>query len=374
MEFDTFDLQKFADEGTDENTLAPELDSDGAGEGEEEKEPIPPELEGLSEDTAREAMTEAKSKEAADDSGDNSDSDGQEAKNDSGAELPKTKVPYVRFKEQVDKTNSLSARNKELEAKLAEYERRFGGANAEGQIQTSQIPAANASEPPQVQSLQGEVNFTPEVAKKFQEAVKQRAKQVAGFSDDDVESLAYAEEDDERIAAWKYAQEFARQEIVGKIRQAQEERFNQAKAFLENHRKMEADFNEYATKAMAEEDFPQIQKYAEGTFLQQFSPGDQQVIGDAYRRIINHVGSGQDYYTIKNFYLAAKNAYRSGQGKTAAKQKAAQNFPKAAKVQGNSGGDGVITAESLLAMAEKTPWEEIPPKYRDMLMGITPIG
>lgn len=371
MHNDIFDLQLFAEDSANTDATADKVDVNPAEESDAQSEPIPPELEGLSEEAAREAMAEANAMNGNADAEDETADAGQDSDNkaadNGGVEQPKAKVPYMRFKEQVDKSNSLESRNRELEAKLAEYERRFGGGQP---VQPQPQPQPQAAP---MQQAAPEINLTPEIAQKIQDAVQQRALQMSGLSNDDVEALRYAEDNDPKLATWKYAQDFARQEIVGKIRQAYQDREKQAREFLAQHQQMEAEFMDYANKAMTEEDYPQIQEYAEKTFLKQFTPADQQVIGDAYRRIARHVGNNQDYYTIKNFYNAAKTAYRASNGKTAAKRQTAANMPRAGKVQGTSGGSGAVTAETLLDMAEKTPWEKIPPNYRDMLMGITPI-
>ena len=101
-------------DNNDEKIVVDEA-QDAAEEQQEQKEAIPDELAGLSEDTAREIMQEAGQDEGTEDEGEEQDEapDESHAEQDSdnkpeeAAPLPNTKIPYARFKQEVDKRRQL---------------------------------------------------------------------------------------------------------------------------------------------------------------------------------------------------------------------------------------------------------------------------
>lgn len=382
-----YDLQLFAEDAdTATDTTADTADATaddtvdiGVEDTEPEQEPIPPELEGLSEDVAREAMAAAK--EQTGETTEESDHANADANSDNNTQPgavkpPKAKVPYARFKEAIDKGNTLESRNKELEAKLAEYERRFGGQQQATPQQPQYTPA---QQPQQVAPAANipQLHLTPQVAQRVNAAIQARAKQIAGMSDEDIESLDYAEANDERKATWSMAQEYAKQEVVNAIQREQQRQILAQQQFLQAHNQIMQDLDNFVANAVSEDDSKQIQDFATNEYLQQMSPVDQQAVISAYNRFQQRIANGQDAYALKTFYNAARAAYRAkgsnGKRKNSVPRPSAAAMPRAGKVQGNSGGNGAVTLDTLLEMEKETPWSKIPQDYRDMLMGIKPL-
>jgi hypothetical protein len=110
-------------DNNDEKIVVDEA-QDAAEEQQEQKEAIPDELAGLSEDTAREIMQKAGQDESTEDEEEEQDEapDESHAEQDSdnkpeeAAPLPNTKIPYARFKQEVDKRRQLEERLAALEA------------------------------------------------------------------------------------------------------------------------------------------------------------------------------------------------------------------------------------------------------------------
>ena len=137
-----FDLQRFAEEEAAEDTQTTEVEETPAEEPaaeEEPKEAIPDELAGVSEDVAREVMAQAQKEEPheEEEAQEQEDvTDAQTVVNQTADEpplkQPNQKIPYARFKQQVDKTN-------ELEAMLKQYQQRFGDLNAPQQQAQPQV-------------------------------------------------------------------------------------------------------------------------------------------------------------------------------------------------------------------------------------------
>ena len=326
-------------------------------EQQEPQEEIPAELEGLSEETAREAMAEAKSLATAE-TGDTAEGETEDSTDP---------VPYQRFAQ-------VNGRKNELEAKLAEYERRFGNLDqGNNQSQGYQQPQQNYQQTFQQQApMQMPFNITAETADLLAKATKKRAMQMVNFTDEDIEALEYADDDDTRMSQWKTAQALAQQEIVGNIQREIFNRQQAAREFLAKHEASVRGFQEFRAKEEAEPDFPQINNYAVNDFFFQQPQDEQQIIAEAYARIERNVGSPQDIKTIKDYYKAAKRSYRQSAGQKAAKPRQAQ-MPRAGKLQGGVNPSGAVSADSLIHMAEETEWNKIPREYRDMLLGIKPI-
>ena len=181
-----FDLQRFADE-------AP-------------KAPIPQELAGISEDVARDIMARA-AQPASQNNSTNSPVDANDPEN--------VKVSYSRFKETLDQRN-------ELERELAAYRERYGNLNAQPQQVPQdfyqQAPQQGYQQPPPSQGYQQAPpqqqmppiqTETEDMIKNFEEAINYGAKQLSGFSDEQVDELDYLDNEDPRLKQWEFAKKIA---------------------------------------------------------------------------------------------------------------------------------------------------------------------
>lgn len=361
-----FDLQLFAD-GNEiaENEIAENNETAASDETETktEQEPIPAEFDGLSEETARAAMAEMK---ATNDEGDKPESI---ADTDGEASQPGA-IPYARFKEKVDETN-------ELKAKLAEYENRFAEMQQTQQQSPQQAVTPVQRQQPQVQQQQ---TINPQFFAQVEQIARQNAMQMTNMTQEDVDSLNFAEDDDPRKNMWQTALNMARNDIFANIRQEQTARQQRATEFLRQHQVNVNNFNNYAFEQTKMADFPAIKNFAANEYFGSLPAAEQEIVSDAYARVLDQTASRQDTYLIMKYFEEAKNAYRSKNNApqrnvAAPKKPSANSMPRAGSIRGGGGGiDGAVTAETLLSMANTMQWEQIPQKYRDMLMGITPIG
>ena len=184
-----FDLQLFADEAGDEQMdVAPEAPEDSQPAEPVNEEPRPEELNGLPDDVAKAAIDLAKEQESnvvgeqrADD-----DSAGQTSvtKNVDGIAQPNQKIPYNRFKQEVDKRH-------ELEEALNAYKAKFGDIDAQHQVPEQPIQQAQPMQepvPPMPSTAQTPL-INPESIKLINEAAQKQAMQMAGLTQDDFYSL-----------------------------------------------------------------------------------------------------------------------------------------------------------------------------------------
>ena len=363
-----FDLQMFAEDEASVEAVDTEADGVEAGEQEEEKEPIPEELDGLPEDAAREVMAEAAKMEEREPE-DNAATEVSKAEEEGIVE--NQAIPYPRFKQKVDESNA-------LKAELESYKAKYGELNA----QPTQQAHKPQAQPYQMQQVQYQtapqemppLNLTPEVVKQIDQLKKQEAIRMTGLSKEDLDSLEYMEDDDPRKQQYQFALKMAESNIVSRIQQARVEQARQAEVFMQAHNASVADYNDFAQKEMAAPDFQQVMKFATEVYFEKKSPIEQQAIANAYYRVERNTASPAEVLLIKNYFTEAKNAFH-GQNKASnknnpmTKAKQAASFPRSQQVEGSSdNGTGVSVATLEKMLAEK-PWDEIPEKYQRMLMG-----
>ena len=312
-----FDLQRFADE-------------------------IPQELAGISEDVARNIMAKA-----ADNSANNSvDTDDPE----------NVKVSYSRFKETLDKKN-------EIEQELAAYRERFGNLNAQPQPQQSESyrqPQTQQQAAPPIQ------NLTEDLIKNFEDAISYGAKQLSGFSDEQVDELNYLDDDDPRIKQWEFAKKIAENAVYGNYLAAQANRQQelQRQAYMQNQ--SATAFNDYVARQQAADNFAAVQQFAANDFFNRQSDLDKMAISDARYRIENNMAMPSDYMVIRDFFSRAKSAYDSRNVPKFGNR--SPQFPRTDKVNGISGSGGGVTEAALAEMMKTVPWSQIPQEYKQILL------
>ena len=372
-----FDLQRFAEEAA-EDTQAEEATETVAEEPaveEEPKEAIPDELAGVSEDVAREVM--AKAQEAEPQEGEEAQeqedvTDAQTVVNQTADEpplkQPNQKIPYARFKRQVDKTN-------ELEAMLKQYQQRFGDLNApqQAQQQMQQPPVQQAPQPPQPLP----VELTDENVKLINEAAIEGALQMTGMTKEDVAELEYSDDSDPKKQRFQLALSMAKDNIVTGLRQAALQKAQAAQKFQEIHQASAASFASYTNEQMKEADFEAVRNYATNEYFNTLPPDQQYTIAGAWERISRNVASPAEMQVIRNYFEGAKNSYRSkhpqaktSAGMTKTRMKQAAAMPRAGQIDGTAGGDAAVTAATLEHMLKTQPWEKIPQQYRSMMLGL----
>ena len=372
-----FDLQRFAaDAEQAENTQA------------ETAEAIPAELAGVSEDIAREAMQAAKAQAEPAEPGDPAETipaelaggsaeadtavpaesaeDGAavgaaEADSENKQYAPSQKIPYVRFKQELDKKKELEAQVKALSAQM------------EALKAQPQQPALPPMQPAQAGMQQPRI--TPEATRQLNAIVQAQALQLTGFSKEDVDALSYMDDDDPRREQWKTALDVARTQVIDGVYKMQQQRAAYAKHFMQVHNASVADYNAFAAKEMQEPDYPQVLQYAINEyFTNGISKAEQPAIAAAYQRIERNLASPGDIALVKRYFSDAKAAWKAAHAAATPKSqpltKAAQaeQFPRAGKVQGAADTGGNISAATLDKMLAEKNWEDIPDKYKRMLL------
>lgn len=328
-----FDLQRFADD-------------------------IPQELAGISEDVARNIMAKASQSTDAPKSSDGSPVDANDPEN--------VKVSYSRFKETLDKKN-------EYEQELAAYRERYGSLNAQPQPQPQmQQPAQGSYQqapPPQQQAEPPIQNLTEDLIKNFEDAITYGAKQLSGFSDEQVDELNYLDDEDPRIKQWEFAKKIAENAVYNNYltAQANQQQEFQRRAYMQNQ--SVSAFNDYVARQQAADNFAAVQQFAANEFFNQQSDLDKMAISDARYRIENNVPVPSDFMVIRDFFSRAKAAFDSRN--TPAPKfnvNAAPQFPRTDKVNGISGAGGGVTEAALAEMMKTVPWSKIPQEYKQILL------
>ena len=348
-----FDLQRFA-----EAEAAPEATPEAAAPEaapEAPKEEIPAELAGISEDSAREAMAQAKAQAAKEAPAEDAADDAVEEAAEDAAGLTGQKIPYVRFKQEHD-------RKKELEAQLKDL--------------SSEVERLRAQQaPPQPQPAMQQPRITPEATKQLNAIVRQQALQLTGFSKEDVDALSYMDDDDPRREQWKTAVDVARTQVIDGVYKMQQQRAAQAQQFMALHNAAVADYNAFAQKEMSDPAYPQVMQYAINDYFEKgISKAEQPAIAAAYQRIEHNVASPGDIALIKRYFLDAKASFsgkksRQAQGgRVMEKVQQAESFPRSEKVAGAADVGGSVSAATLDKMLSEKNWEDIPARYRQMLL------
>lgn len=343
-----FDLQRFAEAAPEEAPEAP-------------KEEIPAELAGISEDSAREAMAQAKAQAAKEAPAEDAADGAVEEAAEDAAGLTGQKIPYVRFKQEHD-------RKKELEAQLKDLSSEVERLRAQ---QAPPQPQQAMQQAPQVQ----QPRITPEATKQLNAIVRQQALQLTGFSKEDVDALSYMDDDDPRREQWKTAVDVARTQVIDGVYKMQQQRAAQAQQFMALHNAAVADYNAFAQKEMSDPAYPQVMQYAINDYFEKgISKAEQPAIAAAYQRIEHNVASPGDIALIKRYFLDAKASFsgkksRQAQGgRVMEKVQQAESFPRSEKVAGAADVGGSVSAATLDKMLSEKNWEDIPARYRQMLL------
>ena len=317
-----FDLQRFTEDG---KTIAePETTAESSPE---EQEPIPEELDGIPEDIARETMAEWEQSKAE-------------------PESPPPAESQTVSREEYE----------QLKAQLAEFQK---------QQQPAQKQPQQPPQPP--------FKITPEMSTKINQAIQEEAMALTGFSQDDVDSLEYADDDDPRLAQWNQAKNFATSTVLETVRQgriAQQQQQQQAQA---NYLAATQIYNEFAQREFKEPDFKDIQHFATNEFFEQLKPNEQRIIANSYLNIERQTATPAEMLVVKNYYEQAKAAFRRGGGRKrtpAAYQKAQQaaSLPRSDMLRGNSG-TRELSAVELEHMLDTMPFDQIPEAYQKILLG-----
>lgn len=390
----TMDLQLFAVDNAAEVQVndTSSADTPVAQETDAESVTIPAELDGISEDIAKSIMEEAgMSTEPEDEEGEmhddgtqpsasaDADSDTKHVADDDVLDMPKTSIPYPRFKQLNDK---LKAAEAELE-KL----RKEQPANPSGSSPTQPAAAPPKPAPAMLQQEPVTAGFklTADVAAKIEEYAKQEAMRMSGLSKEDLDSLAYADDDDPNKVRWTTALTLSRNAITNSVIQAAQVQQQRQHAFMQQHQAMINDFNTFTAEQMQDANFEDVRKFAVDEYYKTKSPMEQQIINAAWERVQRNTASPAEYLTVVNYFKEAKEAFsrqntdaqetavtkanQPSLGKAKRKLAEANKLPRSQQIEGSAATDGkAVTVESLQHLLDTTPWDKIPDEYKQMLL------
>lgn len=394
----TMDLQLFAVDNAAEVQVddTPDADTLAAQGASEDSVTIPAELDGISEDIAKSIMEEAgMSTEPEEGNGEVQDDDTQQSATaeadsdtkhvaDDVLDVPKTPIPYTRFKQVNDK---LKAAEAELE-KL----RKERPTNVTDQKPAMDQPAKQVQQPQAVMTPQEPVTagfkLTADVAAKIEEYAKQEAMRMSGLSKEDLDSLAYADDDDPNKVRWTTALTLSRNAITNSVIQAAQVQQQRQHAFMQQHQAMINDFNTFTAEQMQDAIFEDVRKFAVDEYYKTKSPMEQQIINAAWERVQRNTASPAEYLTVVNYFKEAKEAFsrqdinaqataetkanQPSLGKAKRKLAEANKLPRSQQIEGSAATDGkAVTIESLQHMLNTTPWDQIPDEYKQMLLSGT---
>lgn len=319
-----FDLQRF----DDEQPLSQETQQQQG-----EQMQIPEELEGIPEDIARDAMAEWE--------------ESKPKSNDNPAQPTQTTYSQEEYQTVVNE-------REQLKAQLQQQQQQ--------QQQQRQTPQSKPSfEPPPIK-------ITPEISAKITEVITEEAKTMTGFTDDDVASLDYADNDDPRLAQWAQAKNLAQDKIYRAIRDAQNLHTQRARQFYDEQTLAIQHYNEFTKKEMEDKDYPSIVQYATNDYFKTLTTIEQKALANAYFNVERNLASPVEMLYVQNYYTRAKAAYRSRNTSKPTSQNQIVSMPRIDQI-GGSAGTGEITVGELEKMLETTDFDKIPEPYQKRLLG-----
>ena len=354
-----FDIQKFADEEEQNAENATENFS------------IPEELEGISEEVAREVMADHAEKNPEPEEPAEPEFD-EEGNYTGEGKVEDVKIDYARYKETLDKS-------KDFEKQLKAYQEKFGDINAQPvpQQQYQQAAMQNYQQAVQEQKPPEPRYFTADDAKQIDDEITKTAIEMTGLTQDDIEQLDYLDDDDPKLVAWNRARKIAEFATYNNIL------IQQQLAAQENYRRSmmmnqsQTEFDNYVSQQKAAADFVELQNFVEKEFFPAQSDINRAVILDANSRIGSGTATPYDHKIVQDFFTLAQYAYNAKKQqmqtpppvKPQKKTSPKPQFPRSEKVNGIAGSGGGVSNESLAEMMRTKDWDKIPPEYRKRLMG-----
>ena len=347
-----FDIQMFADEEV--KNYGDILD--GASEDiKENLPPIPEELAGIPEDIARDVMAKAAEISNTTKPVESTTEKTSESNTEDNGE---TAVPYKRFKEIIDQKN-------ELAQQIAAYRERFGYISSQASVPNTPQQA------PQEMPVQNTPQFNAEVIKQIDDAITQRAMAISGLSKEDVDSMDYFEDNDPRIGIWNHAKKLSEASVYNDIitNHVAQQQALQRMQYLQNQ--SVNDYNNYVAQKQAAENFDAVRQFATGEFFNAQSPIDKEVITESFARLKQNQATPADMMIVRDYFNRAENAFSSrGATQPAQTQKSQPQFPRTNQLKGIAGNGGGVTQAQLAEMLQNRKWNEIPPTYQKMLLGM----
>ena len=361
MEF-LFNLQLFTEESEVTETEQSEESTQT-----EETESIPSELEGLSEETAREIMKEIEpeKKDEVPDADATSETKAEEQETEQVLDEPTQAIPYKRFKEVNDKSKAKDQEIEQLKQQLAAMKNNTPPAQ---QQTVTQQPVQQEPQRPQINA---------DLAVKVDDLAFQEALRMSGLTKEEVDVLEYADDKDPKVQAWNASLSFAKTRawnaVDAELKNIQARQQQQVQT-VQASRKAYESFEMEQKKA---EDFAAVQQYAVNDYFNTLSPIEQQAVSTAWNRVENSQCSPQDVFTVKQYFEKASADYRGKHPKevkpdklktTTEKLKQMEQHPRVSQIEGQPSAANGLTVEKLEQIVNENNWDDIPQDIKDVLL------
>ncbi|WP_110953046.1 hypothetical protein [Anaerosinus massiliensis] len=296
-------------------------------------------------------------------------------------------IPYKRFKEVNDKA-------KAKDAELAKLQAELNALRAQQNIAVPQQPPANqVQQPPYQQVTNNNLNQSPEVDQTLFRQVAttayERAKKNLGLSDEDINSIDYADPVKKREWEAAYNIELVRltQEANNLVERQQREYVQKQ----QDQQQVNYEYNRLVNDLRGQNDFNDVYQYACTEAFSSLQPIEQRAVSEAFSRTESGQGSLQDILIVKNHFINAQQKFREKQSndkaaaevpivqpviqpvdkieKTKEKIKQMEAHPKVSQISGANSQGGTSIAD-LERMIQETNWEDLPKDIRDLALGL----
>ena len=353
-----FDIQKFAEEVK-------------SAENATENFSIPKELEGISEDIAKEVLEEYASRKSGESAETPAEPEIEEEGEYTGeGKIEDVKIDYARYKEMLDKQKDFENKAKDFEKQLQAYQEKFGDINAQPVPQQYQQPqyqqAVQEQKPPEPRY------FTAEDARQINDEIIRQTMVATGLTQEDVDNLDYMDDNDPKLATWNACKKYAEFATFYNIMQAQRlaEQENLMREMM--MKQSQAEFDNYVSQQQEAADFAELQKFAATEYYQKQDNLYRQLLSGADQRIANRQATPYDLRIMQDYMdKAAKELMSKKQTSVKPQKKPSPKpqFPRTDKVNGIPGSGGDVTNASLAEMMRTMDWDKIPPEYKKRLLG-----
>ena len=234
-------------------------------------------------------------------------------------------------------------------------------------------------------SLLANIKITPELSKAIEDMAFNRAVQMTGMTQDALDALEYAEDDDANKKQFETAKAIAKSAVMNDFHNRFMQMHQQAQAQAQQQQENIKDMQAFSQEIMQVDNYQDICNYATGEFIKTLPPAHQQAIRDAYIRADRGTNSVQDNMILRSFWKAGLNAYNNAhamQTQPKQNQAAATNtekinnkmtqrnkMPRVAQL--NSSGDAnknLWTLDKINSMIDKGQFDEIPREIVEQVM------
>ena len=255
----------------------------------------------------------------------------------------------------------------EQQAKIKELEQRFA----------NNQPVNNQQQINQATPL-SQIKITPQIAKAMTQVVNQKAMEMAGLTQEDVDGLEYADEDDEKKIAYENAKQIARNDVTNYVTNAlARQRQAQMQAQYEREQSIAATQN-FISNIKKQDNYQALDSYITQDYFMTLNPQEQAVVRNSYQRLNSRNGTLTDNMIIKNFWNNGVNAYnnRAQQTVQANKANALNNkmtqrnkMPRVSSVPtSGKSKDGSWTIDRIKTAMNAGKWQEIPATVQKQIL------